>query len=106
VKIVDGRTQLEASNGDKVQLQVSCEQLSMQSPAGMIQAQGNVKIVAPDLKGTCENLSINWQEDGIVLTGRVHLDGTDVELNSDRLSIKWTGAKSVKLSSPGAEPGS
>jgi hypothetical protein len=96
VKITQGRTELEARNGDTIQLHVSCATLNLQAPNGVIQAQGEVKITTPDLKGTCDQLSITWQDDGVVLAGKVHLDGRDMELNSERLTIKWNGNKSSK----------
>jgi hypothetical protein len=102
VTIVEGRTQLQARSGDKVQLRVTCDELHMQSPNGAIQARGNVKVSGLDLKGTCELLTITWQDESVSLAGKVHLDGREIELNADKLSLKPTGSKSAKASE-GAE---
>jgi hypothetical protein len=98
---VEGRTQLDARNGAKVQLRVTCDELNMQSPNGAIQAKGNVQVAGLDLKGTCELLTITWQDESVSLSGKVHLNGQEIELNADKLSLKPNGNKSVKAASEG-----
>jgi hypothetical protein len=104
VKLVDGRTRLEARNGDKVQLQLTCERLNMQAPNGSIQAQGNVQVTGLDLKGTCDLLTISWQNDSVVLSGQVHLDGRDIELTAERLVLKPNAVNSAKSAAASEGP--
>jgi hypothetical protein len=101
VTIVEGRTQLEARSGDKVQLRVTCDELNMQSPNGAIQAKGNVQVAGLDLKGTCEVLTITWQDESVALSGKVHLNGQEIELNADKLSLKPAATKSAKVAGDG-----
>ena len=104
MKLVEGRTQLEARNGDKVQLQVTCDRLNMQAPNGTIQAQGDVKVAGLEMKGTCELLTISWQNDSVVLSGKVYLDGRNIELTADRLVLRPNG-KSPEKATEAADKG-
>lgn len=101
VKIVGGRTLLEARNDDKVQLRISCQMLDLQAPNGTIRARGDVKLNGSDLNGSCEMLTIAWQHESVLLEGKVQLtcpkEGQEIELAAERLSVKLTGAKSAKL---------
>src|SRR5262249_44533420 len=51
VAVVDGRTQLEARIAGDVQFTVSCDHLEMKSPAGAVQAQGEVKVRGTNVEG-------------------------------------------------------
>ena len=96
MKLVEGRTYLEARSGEKVQFQVNCQQLTMQAPDGTIQAQGDVKVTGLDLKGTCDLLTITWHDESVQLAGKVHLNGQEIELTAEKLNLKSTPGKTVK----------
>jgi hypothetical protein len=100
IKVVQGRTELEAHNGDKVHLRITCKQMQVQAPNGNIQAQGDVKLSGSDLNGSCDLLTIIWQKDDVLMEGKVHLkcpkDAQEIDLAADRLSVKLTDAKTAK----------
>ncbi len=100
IKVVQGRTELEAHNGDKVHLRITCRQMQVQAPNGNIQALGDVKLSGSDLNGSCDLLTIIWQKEDVLMEGKVHLkcpkDAQEIDLTADRLSVKLTNAKTAK----------
>ncbi len=100
IKVVQGRTELEAHNGDTVHLRISCQHMQVQAPNGNIQAQGDVKLSGSDLNGSCDVLTIIWQKEDVLMEGKVHLkcpkDAQEIDLTADRLSVKLTNAKTAK----------
>jgi hypothetical protein len=92
IHILKGRTQMEARIDKTVKFRVSCEHLDLQAPRGSIQAQGDVKVIGPDLDGKCERLTINWQDEQVLLDGSVNLkcrkEGQEVELKAEKLGLK------------------
>jgi hypothetical protein len=92
IHILKGRTQMEARIDKAVKFRVSCEHLDLQAPRGSIQAQGDVKVIGPDLEGKCEHLTINWQDEQVLLDGTVNLkcrkEGQEVELKAEKLGLK------------------
>jgi hypothetical protein len=92
IHILKGRTQVEARIDKAVKFRVNCEHLDLQAPRGSIQAQGDVKVLGPDLEGKCERLTINWQDEQVSLDGCVHLkcrkEGQEVELKAEKLGLK------------------
>ena len=100
LKVVQGRTELEAHNGDTVHLRISCQRIQVQAPNGNIQAQGDVKLSGSDLNGSCDVLTIIWQKEDVLMEGKVHLkcpkDTQEIDLTADRLSVKLTNAKTAK----------
>ena len=100
IKVVQGRTELEAQNGDTVHLRISCQHMQVQAPNGNIQAQGDVKLSGSDLNGSCDVLTIIWHKEDVLMEGKVHLkcpkDAQEIDLAADRLSVKLTNVKTAK----------
>jgi hypothetical protein len=104
VAVVDGRTQLEARIAGDVQFTVSCDHLEMKSPAGSVQAQGDVKVRGTNVEGTCKKLTLSWTDERVQLEGGVKLkckqDGQDVDLSGEQLSIKLAVIETVPSPAP------
>jgi hypothetical protein len=99
VAVVDGRTRLEARIGAEVQFTVSCDHLEMKTPAGSVQAAGDVRVRGTNVEGTCKKLSLSWNDERVQLQGAVKLkckqDGQDVDLTGEQLSIKLAVVETV-----------
>jgi hypothetical protein len=105
IHILKGQTQMEARIDKTVKFRVSCEHLDLQAPRGSIQAQGDVKVLGPDLEGKCDRLTINWQDEQVLLDGSVYLkcrkEGQEVELKAEKLGLKLS-----QISPPETPPAS
>ena len=104
VAVVDGRTQLEAKIAGDLQFTVSCDHLEMKSPAGAVQAQGDVKVRGTNVEGTCKKLTLSWTDERVQLEGSVKFkckqDGQDVDLTGEQLSIKLAVIETLPLPAP------
>jgi len=102
--VVDGRTQLEAKIAGDLQFTVSCDHLEMKSPAGAVQAQGDVKVRGTNVEGTCKKLTLSWTDERVQLEGGVKLkskqDGQDVDLSGEQLNIKLALIETLPLPAP------
>ncbi len=92
VEIVEGRTHLEAKNGDEVCFRVNCQHLDLQAPKGAIKAEGTVKVSGNGFEGSCERLTISWHDDGVAMDGAVlvkcHKEGRDLQVTGERVMLK------------------
>jgi hypothetical protein len=99
-----GKTHLTAQSGKEICFQIVCDQLSLQSPGGNIDAQGAVKLTSAGLDGSCDHLVICWQQDQVVMDGEAHLkcqrEGQEIELNAAKLSLRLTTTKEKKTAEP------
>jgi hypothetical protein len=104
IAVADGRTQLEAKIAGEVQFSVSCDHLEMKSPAGAIQAQGDVKVRGMNVEGVCKKLTLSWSDERVLLEGAVKLkckqDGQNVDLTGEQLSIKLAVVETVPAPAP------
>jgi hypothetical protein len=104
VAIVKGRTMLEARIGDDVQFTISCDRLEMKTPAGSIQAEGDVKVKGTNIEGTCKKLILLWSDERVQLEGCVKLkckqEGQNVDLTGEQLSIKLAVVETLPLPAP------
>jgi hypothetical protein len=104
VTAMKGRAYLEARIGDDLQFTVSCENLQMKTPAGAVQAEGDVKVKGTNIEGTCKKLTLSWSNERIQLEGGVKLkckqDGQDVELTGEQLSIKLAVVETLPMPAP------
>jgi hypothetical protein len=91
IRIVEGRTQLSAQNGDEVKFKINCDKLDVQTPGGRIDASGKVELASDYVEGTCDRLTISWQEDVVALEKaqlKCKLEGQAAELNAEQLSLR------------------
>jgi hypothetical protein len=105
IEQADGKNIVRATIGKKSAVRIVCDQLSLQTPSDIFQAQGNVELSGEGVQGRCEKLTINLSEDHLILDGKADVgiykeqglakNGPVtsqkflVELKGEHLSLRW-----------------
>jgi len=119
IEQTDGKNIIRATIGKKSAVRIVCDQVDLQTPRDIFQAQGNVELSGEGVQGRCEKLTINLNEDRLNLDGKAEVgiykqqgSAKDapgatqkflLELKGEQLSLRWPDLQ-AKVEEPPQPP--
>ncbi|HWY85244.1 MAG TPA: hypothetical protein VNX28_00895 [Gemmataceae bacterium] len=119
IEQADGKNIIRATIGKKSAVRIVCDQVDLQTPRDIFQAQGNVELSGEGVQGRCEKLTINLNEDRLNLDGKAEVgiykqqgNAKDapgasqkflLELKGEQLSLRWPDLQ-AKVQEPPQPP--
>ncbi len=96
VEMVNGQTVVTATVNKKHEFKIVCQNIDLQTTAGVMKARGKVQISSEALNGSCDQLTLPLLEDRLVLEGAAEVRIQKVssaqpaafELKGDKLDLR------------------
>ncbi len=88
------------AKGKETEFRVLCQHLKMESPAGTIQAEGNIHLSVVGIQINCDRLMLSWKDDWVRMEGNVNLIASNannqgVEMKGKELLLRLTTLSSL-----------